>query len=110
MLGTFEAVNTVDVDGNPAGGTVRGTGLTIDWQNGPLGRGEDRTEPNGAFVETVIAATIDRITFYQTTKDGQFACDENSKAIEDLQNALYNLNQRTTRRETAGTEGTHVGS
>ena len=49
-----------DSDGNPTGGVSSGRGFTISWQNGPLGRGEDRVEPNGAFVEDVIAAVIGR--------------------------------------------------
>ena len=53
--------NDSDDDGNPAGGMVRGVGLFIQWQNGPLGRGDERREPNGAFVETVIAAAKQRI-------------------------------------------------
>ena len=57
--------NYDDAEGNPAGGRVEGTGLYISWQNGPLGRGEARKEPNGAFVETVIAAAIQRLEYYQ---------------------------------------------
>ena len=30
----------------PAGGVTTGRGFTISWQNGPLGRGKDRIEPN----------------------------------------------------------------
>ena len=54
----IECDNNNDADGNPAGGTVSGVGLSISWQNGPLGRGTERREPNGAFVEGVIAAAI----------------------------------------------------
>ena len=46
----------VDENGNPAGGITQGVGFTISWQNGPLGTGEERKEPNGAFVENVILA------------------------------------------------------
>lgn len=45
--------NWTDNDGNPAGGVVSGNGLCISWQNGPLGRGEERREPNGAFVKAL---------------------------------------------------------
>jgi hypothetical protein len=96
----------LDGDGNPAGGEVQAVGLTIHWQNGPLGRGEDRLEPNGAFVETVIAAALQRIEFYN---EGQFRCRENSLAITKLEEALHWLNARTQRREQAGVEGTHEG-
>lgn len=105
MKDTFEAENKSDKGGKPAGGTVRGVGLKIDWQNGPLGRGEDRKEPNGAFVETVVAAVLQRIEYYQGHED--FRCRENSLAITKLEEALHWLNARTERREKEGTEGTH---
>lgn len=95
-------------DGNPAGGYVRGTGLSIDWQNGPLGRGFDRHEPNGAFVETVIEAARQRIEYYQTGCNGKFACRENALAITKLEEALHWLNHRTAAREARGVEGTHT--
>jgi hypothetical protein len=107
MLDKFNAVNDVDADGNPAGGYVDGVGLNISWQNGPLGRDADRIEPNGAFVETVIAAALQRIEFYNS---GKFACRENSLAITKLEEALHWLNARTNRREKQGVEGTHAGN
>ena len=107
MKDQIQCLNHNDENGRPAGGSVRGTGLSIDWQNGPLGRGEDRVEPNGAFVETVIAAAIQRIEWYQTLP---FQCRENALAITKLEEALHWLNARTNRREAQGTEGTHAGS
>lgn len=107
MLGKFIAENTDDKEGNPAGGLVHGTGLYICWQNGPLGRGEDRKKPNGAFVETVIAAVIQRIEYYQTASGRRFACQENEAAIQHLEVALEFLNQRTQQREARDVEGTH---
>lgn len=104
MLGKYKAQNNNDENGNPTGGCVRGTGINIEWQDGPLGRGEDRVEPNGAFVETVIDATRQRIEYYQKSK---FACRENALAITKLEEALHWLNSRTNRREVQGTEGTH---
>ncbi len=90
MLDKFTAENKTDEKGNPAGGTVRGAGLSIDWQDGPLGRGDDRQEPNGAFVETVIAAAKQRIEFYQGDQRpmaavGKFACRENAMALTKCQ-------------------------
>lgn len=105
MLGTFNAENYLDSQGKPAGGYVEGVGLRIDWQNGPLGRGEERVEPNGAFVETVIASVVQRIEFYQA---GEFKCRENAIAITKLEEALLWLNYRTQRREQRGVEGTHT--
>ncbi|MDE2098105.1 MAG: hypothetical protein KGL39_12700 [Patescibacteria group bacterium] len=108
MLQEFNRENAVDDNGNPAGGYVEGVGLHISWQDGPLGRGEDRKEPNGAFVETVIAAAKQRIEFYQTASNGKFACEENANAIQALTDALFTLKQRTANREARQVEGTHA--
>jgi len=110
MLGKFTAENDVDDKGNPTGGIVRGVGMAIDWQNGPLGRGADRQEPNGAFVETVIAAAKQRIEFYQSPNGvpGRFNCRENAMAITKLDEALMWLNKRTQDREARDVEGTHT--
>lgn len=104
MLDKYHAVNLMDEDGNPAGGHVEGIGLHITWQDGPLGKGDDRREPNGAFVETVIAAAKQRIEHYNST---QFSCRENSVAITKLDEALMWLNKRTTDRGARDVEGTH---
>jgi len=108
MLGKFDFENKVDDNGNPSGGSVSGMGLSISWQDGPLGRGADRKEPNGAFVETVIDATRRRIAFYQDASGGKFACPENAEAISHLEQALAVLNKRTADREKRAVEGTHV--
>jgi hypothetical protein len=93
-----------DPDGNPTGGQTFGTGIRITWQTGPLGRGPDRKEPNGAFVEGVVAAAIDRLAFYQTSK---FSCRENAVALTHLETALLWLQKRTQDREEREVEGTH---
>lgn len=107
MLDKFTAANNLDENGNPSGGEAVGLGLYINWQNGPLGRGADRISPNGAFVETVIAAALQRIQFYQTASQGKFACRENAIAITKLEEALLWLNKRTAEREARQVEGTH---
>lgn len=107
MMQEITAENNVDAEGRPAGGFVQGVGLSVSWQNGPLGRDEARIEPNGAFVETVIAAAKQRIEHYQ---ESGFSCRENALAITKLEEALHWLNARTQRREVAGTEGTHQGA
>lgn len=104
MLQEFTVRDNVLVDGMPAGGVVKAKGMSIKWQDGPLGRGEDREKPNGAFVETVIAAALQRLEFYQ---DSGFACSENASAIQNLTSALGVLDHRTKQRENAGVEGTH---
>jgi hypothetical protein len=109
----FDSANYNDSNGKPAGGYATGVGLSILWQDGPLQVAETdtapahRREPNGAFVETVIAAVKQRIEYYQ---DSPFACDENEKAIMYLGLALNELNARTQRRISAGIEGTHQGN
>lgn len=97
--------NHLDADGNPAGGNVHGVGIRIEWQNGPLGRDGDRIEANGAFVEGVIEAAIDRIYFYQLTK---FHSLHNAVALGHLKAALEVLGERTREREDRQVEGTHT--
>ena len=94
-----------DENGNPTGGESEARGVRINWQNGPLGIGANRKEPNGAFVEEVIQIAIDRINFYN---DSKFRCRENSLAVTKLEEALHWLNARTSRRTNAGIEGTHA--
>lgn len=100
--------HVLDADGNPAGGATSGTGIAIVWQIGPLGRGAERQEPNGAFVEGVIQAAIGRLQFYQTASGGRFACRENAIALTHLETALLWLNKRTADREAREVEGTHT--
>lgn len=99
--------NGVDENGNPTGGAVTGVGLQIYWQKGPLGRGEDRQEPNGAFVETVLSAALQRLQFYQDASEGRFRCRENAVAITKIEEALMWLDKRTRDREARQVEGTH---
>lgn len=107
----FKSFHWLSPEGNPAGGCTTGTGFTISWQNGPLGRIDtpERVGPNGAFVEDVLEAVLDRIKFYQTGSGGRFACVENAEAIDHIERALLELDKRTKRRVNAGTEGTHEG-
>ena len=129
MQQEFESHQFTDGDGNPAGGHTFGPGFSIAWQNGPLATGvrpEEcilghdpdwaqypseahagepcRRAPNGAFVETIIAAARDRLEFYQA---GKFNCGENALAIEYLEKALATLQSRTAKRTAQGIEGTH---
>lgn len=99
-----ELRNTLDAEGRPTGGIFRGIGLKIRWQDGPLGRPHERGPANGAFVETVISAALQRLQFYNET---EFSCRENSLAITKLEEALHWLEHRTRERERRGVEGTH---
>lgn len=100
----FKSEHFLDADGKPAGGTTSGTGFTIGWQNGPLGRDEERKEPNGAFVEDVIDACRERLMFYQ---DNGFEHPGNHAAYMALTHALSALDARTKEREDRKVEGTH---
>ena len=96
-----------DKNGNPTGGISDAIGITISWQNGPLGSGVTKTIPNGAFVETLVEIVIDRLEFYQNSK---FKCIENANAILHLQKVLSEFRSRTDRRKGQGTEGTYNGN
>ena len=104
MLASYKAENYNDPSGMPYGGFAAGTGIDIKWQEGPLGRGDNRKEPNGAFVETVIDIARQRIECYQNSI---FKCRENAIAITKLEEALLWLNKRTQDREKRQVEGTH---
>ncbi len=101
----FTATNTTDDDGNPTGGRVAGLGFEINWQAGPL-REPDGTErkPNGAFVEDVLEACLQRLQFFAS---GKFPSRQNSLAITKLEEALFWLDDRTRERQRRGVEGTH---
>ena len=95
----------VDAKGRPAGGTTKGKGINIKWQNGPLvAKDGTRKDPNGAFVEDVIDAAIGRIEFYQ---DSEFHSLHNAVALGHLRAAAEALDERTREREYRGVEGTH---
>lgn len=114
----FTAEHWKDAAGKPAGGITQGVGFVISWQNGPLGActcngnrdglhasGCTRKAPNGAFVEDVIAAAMDRLEHYQAS---EFASDYNEYALTHLQLALDGLQDRTRDRTRRGVEGTHA--
>ena len=73
----FKSEHWNDENGSPAGGCSYGTGWVISWQNGPLGRGNERKEPNGAFVEDVFGggAKVVRPAYKstRTTTSGRYA-------------------------------------
>lgn len=100
----FKSEHWSDDNGNPAGGVTTGNAFTISWQNGPLGRDEERKEPNGAFVEDIIGAAIDRLEYYQASR---FNCVYNADAIDLLRKAVERLEDRTRDREKRAVEGTH---
>jgi len=112
----IEAVNSFDSDGNPTGGEVylrvtkngdtEHPAMVINWQDGPRGTAEDNTlaDPNGAFVEDVIWAAIQRLEFFNESK---YRCRENSLAITKLEEALFILKDRQLSRSERKVEGKH---
>lgn len=100
-------VNSTDADGNPSGGAVEGIGVNIKWQNGP--RGQEGTDellpPNGAFVEDVLWAAHQRLTFFNESKYRDRA---NSLAITKIEEALQALKHRQLERSDRGAEGRHI--
>ena len=101
MKKEIESEHFIDDDGNLTGGKTSGIGFEINWQNGLIPKGE---KPNGAFVEHLILACLDRMTFYQNSK---FACEQNAKTIECLQEALNSQITRTCERIDRNVEGTN---
>ena len=102
----MQFTNGTDSNDNPTGGNVRGKGLKVDWQDGP--RGTDKpgelAPSNGAFVEDVIYAAVQRLEFFQGSK---FAHQNNQDAIQLLNSALGCLDQRRRERKNRGVEGKH---
>jgi hypothetical protein len=105
MLQKITEAHRLDENENLTGGQTTAVGISIQWQDGPLGLGLERKEPNGAFVEGVIQSAIGRLAFFQTSK---FACRENALALTKLQEALHWLQHRTMDRQIRGIEGTHA--
>lgn len=97
--------NETNAEGVPSGGSCKGTGIDIQWQNGALKEPDGtQKEPNGAFVETVLSCCVRRLEYFQ---DSKFKCRENAIAITKIEEAIHWLEARTARRTQAGTEGTH---
>lgn len=90
-----ESVFFIDVEGHPTGGFSDGGGFHIDWQNGAL-------EANGALMEDVIEAVLQRLRWYQTTS---FSCRENALAITDFESGVNWLRRRTLNRRRRGVQG-----
>jgi hypothetical protein len=94
--------NWTNDDGTHAGGVSTGVGFTIAWQRGPL----NEAGRNGAFLIEVLEACRHQLRYYQMSK---YACEENLKAMEHLDEALFALQSRRDRRNLQGTLGTHQG-
>ena len=73
----------------------------VDFQEGPI----KEAGVNGVNNEDLIAMVICRLNYFNQSS---FACEENSKAILKLEEALLTLRARTNKREKRGVEGTHI--
>lgn len=117
------AENQVDDNANPTGGYVRliittpkdganaFMALKINWQDGPRGTGEANPDgspvllpPNGAFVEDVLWAALQRLEFFNA---GKYRDCANSLAITHIEQALQALKDRQLERSYRGVEGKH---
>lgn len=117
----IQATNRLEGE-NPTGGDVslhvtklgdtEFPAIYIAWQDGPRGPqtsdqevGEDGLlPPNGAFVEDVLWAALQRLEFFN---EGKFRCRENSLAITKIEEALFILKDRQLSRSDRGVEGKH---
>ena len=77
------------------------TGLRIEFHTGPF---SETTPPAGLSNEVLLAILIDRMSGFQS---GEFACDENELALNNLIAAKDILHKRTRDRLARGVEGTH---
>lgn len=75
--------------------------LTIHFQEGPI----KECGVNGVCNEDLLNMVLCRLEYFQKS---EFKCDENANAIIYLKSALYELRQRTNKREKRGVEGTHI--
>ena len=108
------AHNELDENENPTGGDVflsvtddDNVQMAIHWQNGPRGQVTAPTvlaEPNGAFVEDVLWAALQRLEFFNESK---FRDRANSLAITHIEQALQALKNRQLERSYRGVEGKH---
>lgn len=75
-------------------------GLTILFQNGPIGE----TGVNGITQEVLLEIVADRLRSFQS---GPFACRENAVALTHIETAQLWLHKRTLDRMNRGVEGTY---
>ena len=79
--------------------------LRVKWQDKPRKKADGTLEePNGAFVEDVIWAALQRLEFFQ---EGKYRDRANALAITHLEQALQALKDRQLERSFRGVEGEH---
>ena len=107
--GTLVFTHHNDEQDRPAGGSAVGPGFVITWQDGPVDQAAGE-KPNGAFIEDVLQAVVDRMEYFQ---EGEFACDENNAALSSMRHAQHCMMERRRSRDAQGVLGKHehhVGS
>jgi len=112
----LKANNKLDENNNPTGGDVslhvtkqgdpEYPALIVNWQDGPRGTVEDGTlsDPNGAFIEDVLWAALQRLEFFN---EGKYRDRANSLAITHIEQALQALKDRQLERLFRNVEGKH---
>lgn len=111
----LQATNVLDINENPTGGEVflqakkgdvEQPCLIVKWQDGPRGQGEGQplADPNGAFVEDVLWAALQRLEFFQ---DSKYRDRGNALAITHIEGALQALKDRQLERSFRNVEGKH---
>lgn len=116
----LKANNQLDENQNPTGGSVElhvtkngdneYPALIVNWQDGPRGTGTNLdgspalADPNGAFVEDVLWAALQRLEFFNESKYRDRA---NSMAITHIEQALQALKDRQLERSHRNVEGKH---
>jgi len=89
-----------DDKGRPAGGVSSGRGFAISWQNGPLGRGNERRDPNGAFVTSGDPRTIPEHVYRWRDGSKVVLCDHCARTMLNAATpgALRRVNDRISAR------------
>lgn len=95
---------TLTEQGDPKWYAVRdsetGKLITIlPFQSGPI----KEVGANGVHNEDLLLIVLDRLAHFQA---GPYACEENAKAIEAIEDAARHLRLRSLKREARGVEGT----
>lgn len=80
---------------SPFGGAVFGNGFTIVWRS--------MNNPNGATMEAIIRAMMERLNRFQ---QGPLPSEYNQRALQYLHMALEMMEKRTEDRKQRNVEGT----
>lgn len=112
----LQGLNQSDEYDNPTGGSVylqvikngdnEFPALVVNWQDGPRAQepGKALEEPNGAFVEDVLWAALQRLEFFN---EGKYRDRANAIAITHIEQAIQALKDRQLERSYRHVEGKH---